>query len=321
MVKEKNILVIGAGSIGERHIRNLWQQGFHNIIVYRQRNIPFRDITDAKVTIVTEWNTLLQLDIFVAIICTPTSQHLSQTYSCIENGWHVLVEKPLSHQLFNVEPFLSLIKEKNTLLQVGYMLRYHPLLQLAKEIIENETYGKLINIQTYWGEYLPDWHPWEDYRNSYAAKVELGGGPALTLSHDIDIANWLSGANIKLVQPLKNYASLLEVETESLFDLNIAYENNTTAHIHVNFCQRKAQRWYKIITSDAVIDIDYYANSLTISDGTHTKKETVEGFDRNNLFIAQQNDFFDRISVNEHYLFSKQQLINAYNITKICTHE
>jgi predicted dehydrogenase len=320
-VKEKNILVIGAGSIGERHIRNLWQQGFHNIIVYRQRNAAFRDIADAKVTVITEWDALLALDIFAAIICTPTSQHLPQVYSCLQNGWHVLVEKPLSHLLFNTESFLSLIKEKNTLLQVGYMLRYHPLLQKVKELINTETYGKLINTQTYWGEYLPNWHPWEDYKDSYAAKVELGGGPALTLSHDIDIANWLSGADIKLVQSLKNYASSLEVETESLFDLNIAYENKSTAHVHANFCQRAAQRWYKIILDEAVIDIDYYASTLTINDGKNIKKEVIEGFDRNSLFIAQQEDFFDRINVNEHYEFSKQQLINAYNITKICTHE
>lgn len=124
-----------------------------------------------------------------------------------------------------------------------------------------------------------------------------------------------------MVQSLKNYASSLEVETESLFDLNIAYENKSTAHVHANFCQRAAQRWYKIILDEAVIDIDYYASTLTINDGKNIKKEVIEGFDRNSLFIAQQEDFFDRINVNEHYEFSKQQLINAYNITKICTHE
>ena len=79
-----------------------------------------------------------------------------------------------------------------------------------------------------------------------------------------------------------------------------------------------AQRWYKIVLDDAVIDIDYYNSKMTINNGTKIIEEIIENFDRNSLFIAQQNDFFERIAINEHISFSQQQVTNAYNIIKIC---
>lgn len=318
---QQPIVIIGAGSIGERHTRNLWASGFHNIIVFRQRNLPFRDIGKAEVTVMLNWNEMIAYKPFAAIIATPTSQHLQQTLDCANAGMHVLVEKPLWHRLFDKENLVNIFQQQGLLLQVGYMLRYHPLLQKVKVFVEEKKYGNIINIQTYWGEYLPNWHPWEDYRQSYAGKKEFGGGPALTLSHDIDVVNWLMNSPIEKHQTLLNYASSLDVNTESAFDANLLYHNKATAHVHVNFCQQFAQRWYKIIFDEAVIDIDYFNATMSVAnaDGTHTEK--LESFDRNDLFRYQLKDFFTRIQNGNYYQFTKEQIENAYNIIKTCNNE
>ncbi|QEC69065.1 Gfo/Idh/MocA family oxidoreductase [Panacibacter ginsenosidivorans] len=315
------ILVIGAGSIGERHIRNLWQLGYNNIIVYRQRNLPFRDIGEARVKLILEWNEVVTQRPFAAIICTPTAQHLQQTQQCLDANMHVLVEKPLSHQLFDKEQLITLLGEKKLLLQVGYMLHYHPLLQKVKSFIEAKTFGNVINIQTYWGEYLPDWHPWEDYRTSYAANKEHGGGAALTLSHDVDLVNWFMNALPKEHKVMHNYASTLKVNTDSAFDALLSYANRATAHVHVNFCQKVPQRWYKIVFDEAVIDIDYYQASMKISTKENIHEEQLSNFARNELFIDELEDFFKRIETGNFTGFSKQQVEQSYSIIKICQHE
>ncbi len=184
------ILICGAGSIGERHIRNLWSLGFENLLVYRQRNLPFRDIADAEVQVILDWNDVLLLQPEIAFICTPTSQHMRQTIDCVSNNMHVFAEKPLSHDLEHFEELTELIKSKKKILQVAYMMRFHPLIKHVKQAVDEKLYGKLMTMNSHWGSYLPDWHPWENYKESYAAKKSLGGGVALTLCHDIDLALW-----------------------------------------------------------------------------------------------------------------------------------
>lgn len=321
MINQTPILVIGAGSIGERHIRNLWSLGYQHILVYRQRNLPFRDIGNAQVQVITNWNDVLVLKPFAAIICTPTAQHLQQTLDCINSGMHVLVEKPLAHEAIDAAKIITAIKTNNVLVQVAYMMRYHPLLQKVKSFVEQKEYGNLINIQTYWGEYLPAWHPWEDYRTSYAAKKESGGGAALTLSHDIDVANWIANSPVSRFASFPNYHTALEVNTNAAFDLNMAYQNNVTAHVHVNYCQPVAQRWYKFIFDNAVIDIDFFKSSISISTQNNTEQNTIDSFDRNDLFIAQAKDFFQRIESNDYLNFSIDQIQQSASIIQMCTNE
>lgn len=321
MKTDQLILVIGAGSVGERHIRNLWSLGYRNILVYRQRNHPFRDIADAQITVSTDWSDVTRQKPFASIICTPTAQHFNQANDCIKSGMHVFVEKPLSHQLFDKEALTAELENRKLFLQAGYMLRYHPLLQQVKSVIAAKTFGSVINIQTYWGEYLPDWHPWEDYRLSYAACKEQGGGAALTLSHDLDLVNWLMDALPNKHKVIHNYASTLETNTDSAFDALLSYSTKATAHVHVNFCQKVPQRWYKIILDEAVIDIDYYNASMKIATKENTSETHIDHFDRNEMFMEELKDFFAIIERGDYNGTSKQQVEQSYSIIKICQHE
>lgn len=321
MFKNEAILVIGAGSIGERHIRNLWQLGYQDIIVYRQRNLPFRDIANAKVTVITNWNEVLQQKPFAAIICTPTSQHLQQSMLCLQSNMHVLVEKPLAAENFNVQELMNTASANNKYLQVAYMLRYHPLIKKIKNLVEENTYGKLINIQTYWAEYLPNWHPWEDYRTTYAAKKELGGGVALTLSHDIDVCSFIANSAVKRFASFPNSQSHLEINTESLFDTTILYENNTIAHVHVNFMQPVNERWYKFIFDRAIAVIDYYTSTLTISTAQERLIEVAEDFERDDMFKQQATDFFSTIAANNYAERTKQNIHQSKTVINICLNE
>ena len=159
--------------------------------MFTMRKITFQDYQRYVSQKLSVWEELEDSQSKIAVICTPTSQHLDQTIKCVRLGINVLVEKPLFNTIDGFEELRQAVIKFNTFVYVGYMMRFHPLIEKIKTMINKNEFGKLISFQSVWAEYLPNWHPWEDYRDSYAARKELGGGSTLTLSHDIDLAIFL----------------------------------------------------------------------------------------------------------------------------------
>ena len=320
MTKELNlpILVIGAGSIGERHIRVLWNLGYTNIHVLRREFQELRDIGSAFVTVHLSWEEAIKINPFIAFICSPTSLHLEQTLLCINNGIHVFVEKPLTHNLDGIIQIKKALLGSGVYLQVGYMMRFHPLIQKIKEEILSKKYGELISIQSKWAEYLPDWHPWEDYRQSYAARKELGGGVALTLSHDIDLALFLADSFVKSTHITKSYNSKLEVDVESGADIILQFENKTTANIHLNYYEKQKERFLKLVFDEASFHFDFFQSNLTINSTVKSEIIQLKNFDRNDLFISQTKYFLNQIHNSEIINNSFKQIENSEQILKIC---
>jgi len=318
MEKNAPILVMGAGSIGERHISILQKMGYSNIWVFRQRNLPLRNIQENSIQTFTDLKQIHAIKPLAAIICTPTSQHLDQAICCAERGIPMLLEKPLANRLYGIQHLKDIVTRNHVYAQVAYMLRYHPFFQKIKDDIVNRKMGNLIHMQTYWGEYLPDWHPWEDYRKSYAAQKELGGGAALTLSHDIDLVNWLSGSEAKKWFMIKNYNSALDINVESGADTSIIYQNGITAHCHVNFHERIPKRSYHFVFEEGSIELNYIKATLTTS---HFEKVTVRqliDFDRNQLYEAQILHFFENINDHNRDELSLKNLRESEVILSIC---
>ncbi|GLU50656.1 Gfo/Idh/MocA family protein [Dyadobacter frigoris] len=316
--KDDPILIFGAGSIGERHIHILQKCGYSNIWIYRQRNLALRNVDAKTINIFTDLNRIDEIKPKAAIICTPTFQHLKQTLFCVERGIHVLVEKPLSHNLTDYDKLLQAAIQNTTYVQLAYMLRYHDFFQNIKSLVENRKMGNLIGMQTYWGEYLPDWHPWEDYQSSYAARKELGGGAALTLSHDIDLVNWLSGSPVNKWQTLKNYRSSLQINVESGADISIGYQNGITAHCHVNFHEQKTKRWYRFVFDEGSIEYDYYKSVNTTYHQKETIINTIPDFDRNQLYELQTLHFFRQINEGNFREASLRSIEESKVIISIC---
>ena len=319
MIEDKNIplIIAGAGSIGERHIGILQKFGYHNIHVFRQRNLPLRSIASETIHIFTDWNEVKNIKPLAAFICTPTSQHLAQAIDCAGMGIHLLIEKPLAAEVSGLEILKKNVADNNVYLQVAYMLRFHPLMQKLKELVSNNTHGNLLNFQTYWGEYLPHWHPWEDYRKSYAARKELGGGAALTLSHDIDLVMWLCDSKINHYSPIKNYRSSLEVNVESGVDINFQFENGVTGHSHLNFFEKALKRNYRFVFENASVEIDYFKNEMNIFEIGENQVIRVGNFERNQMFEDQCKFFLSKI---ESFKLSEsmKQIEDSEMIINIC---
>jgi predicted dehydrogenase len=295
------ILICGVGAIGERHLGNLIALGYSDISLMRTSDKPFRTI-EGKFHTYTNLDVALADNQDVVFVCNPTSLHVDFITKALDAGSHVFTEKPVATSLEECTAIRSAIERSGKSVMVGYNMRFHPALIKVKDWIDTGRIGTPIHARTQWGEYLPGWHPWEDYREGYAARSDLGGGPALTLSHEIDLLLWIFG-NHSLVKAHANTASSLELQTEHGIDILLGFESGITGNIHLDFFHQPPARSSEFIGEGGRIEFEYYSGTAKLY-GTENS-DTVEVFstpsewNRNDMFINEINSFFGSIEAGE----------------------
>ena len=151
---------------------------------------------------------------------------------------------------------LELARSKNLVTLVGCNLRFHPGLVAVKRLLEQGVAGRIVAIRAEVGQYLPDWHPGEDYRQGYSARLDLGGGIILDAVHEIDYVRWLLGP-VRSVACFAGKLSHLEVETEDTAALLFRFSNGTIGEVHLDYVQRAYSRTCHIIGDEGTIRWDY----------------------------------------------------------------
>ena len=205
-------LVIGAGSIGKRHIRNLLELGIKSdhisVVDTREDRLSeaehilkdgglFQSIDEALVN--NNYN--------IGFICSPTSMHIEHAIILADKKVNLCIEKPLCKDLENVERLTKLVDDNNLIVLMAYVFRHSLLTKKVEDIIENGTIGKIYSFRGEFSEYLPDWHPWEDYRTFYMASKKQGGGSILDQCHIMDLAHYFVGEFASNLSPRICYLS------------------------------------------------------------------------------------------------------------------
>jgi len=231
----------------------------------------------------------------VAFICNPSSLHVPAALACAEAGCDLFIEKPVSAALEGIERLLDLVESKQLVAAVGCQLRFHPALEMLKRHIEEASIGHVLAVRAEVGEYLPDWHPYEDYRRSYAAQRSLGGGVILTLIHEIDYLAWLFGVPRRLFA-VGGHLSALEMDVEDVASILAecsAAGRAFPVHLQMDYLRRPPRRTCSVLGEAGSLDLDLRQHSLTL---TTVKDERLTlfddaKFDRNKLFLAELSDF------------------------------
>ena len=171
----------------ERHFNNLKKLGYINIYFLRtnKSNLDTSDINENNVFYDIDEAFTINPDI--VFITNPTAFHVDIALRVARSGCHFFIEKPISNSLDRCADLLKIVNENNLITMVGFQFRFHPLLLDLKSLINEGELGNIFYVNSFYGEYLPDWHPYEDYKQSYSAKDDLGGGVILTLSHPLII--------------------------------------------------------------------------------------------------------------------------------------
>jgi predicted dehydrogenase len=303
------ILVAGSGSIGRRHMRNLRSLDVGEIAACDpdpERLAPM--VAELKIHPYSDFEEALQTARPDAVlICTPPSFHLTQARQAIAAGAHVFIEKPLSHSMDGVKALLNEARAGARVLQVGYNLRFHPAIRKLKQIVEENIIGRILWTRAEVGQYLPDWRPWQDYRQSYTARRELGGGIILDASHEIDYLLWFFGEPIEVLC-MASTVSQLAVNVEDSASLLLRFASGAHADLHLDFVQRIPTRSCKLAGEEgtAIWEDGDAVSVRVLRPGKEAESFRYE-FDDNEMYVAELKEFLDCVETGQSPLVTAEQ--------------
>ena len=296
-------LVMGCGSIGKRHIKNLLVLGVKRIVAYDPRADRLRDVkaafpVDTVETLEQAW----AAQPAVALITAPTSLHVPLAVEAAEHGCHLFIEKPLSDRLdAAVDRLLALVQARQLVTLVGCNTRFHPTLRHVKTLCNEQAIGHLVAARVEAGQYLPDWHPWEDYRHGYSAQRKLGGGVILDAIHELDYIRWLLG-EVTAVAAFAGKLSKLTIDTEDVAAIILRFASDAIGEVHLDYVQRAYSRSCHLIGEEGTIRWDYSAGQTRWFRTATRQWDTVSnpaGWEPNQMYVEEMQHFLNCVRGEE----------------------
>ena len=308
------ILFCGLGGIGQRHLRNLRQLLGDELQVHayrvRGQRIKLRDnlTVDEGADLERDYAIVVHHDLAealaekpaAALICNPNSLHVPVALECVRAGVPVFMEKPLASDLAGIDQLLAEVEQRRLPFHVGYNFRFHPGLQRLKALLESGFFGRLLSVRSEIGEYLPNWHRYEDYRQMYAARADQGGGVVLSQIHEMDLIYWFFGLPRSIVTH-GGQLSHLDIDVEDTASSLMRCDNAMGSFpilLHQDYLQRPPVRCFKIVGDAGYAEIDLLANRLRVygAEGELSEENDFPGFVRNDMFLAQARHFLDCVN-------------------------
>lgn len=314
-------LFFGLGSIGQRHLRNLraivgpelqvaaYRTRRRQIVLNdRQQVIDYEGLEKTySITTFDDLEQALAWGPDTAFICNPNSLHIPCALAAARAGCHLLIEKPLSHDLEGTEELAALLESKGKAGLVAYQMRFHPLIRMAGEIIRDSGIGRVLSARAERGEYMPGWHPYEDYRESYAARSDQGGGALLSQIHEMDYLYSLFGLPTRLFA-VGGHLSSLQVDVDDIASVLMACRvdgQEIPVELHLDYVQRPPSQTLRIIGDEGRIDVDFSSMALLHHrHGELHRREEMPDFQRNQLFLDEMNHFLRCVRGEEKPLVS-----------------
>ncbi len=302
------ILMIGLGSIGQRHLRNIKRVlgDEAEILAYRVRGLQrtFSDTMQIRdqVSLDEEFNIRVFSDLDealaekpeIAFITNPTNMHIPCAVKCAKAGCHLFLEKPISDDMTGIEELREIVAEKKIKVFVGYQNRFHPAIRTVREVLESGALGRILSVQAQVGERLTTMHTYEDYKETYMARKDMGGGVVTNqLVHEMDYLYYLFGKPSG-VYALGGTVGNLGIDVEDNCDaLFVMGEGNdkVSVSVHADFYQSPPSRFIKVVGEKGQIEGDLIHNCVTQTVCDVTQQTAFSGFERNDMFIEELQEF------------------------------
>jgi len=248
------ILVVGLGSMGKRRIRNLQYLKQEKIIGFDSREDRCKEVSE-KYGITTFQDITKALDEKpdAMVISTPPDIHMKYAIIALDNKIHFFTEASVVQD--EMEEVIELLDKNDIVGLPSCTLRYHPIVKEIDNILNNNVIGKPLSFLYHSGQYLPDWHPWEDYRKFYVAKKETGACREIVPFELVWLMNLFG--KIKTVSARKAKVSDLDVNIDDIYNILLEFENGMESTMTVDVIARFAFRQIKILGENGVIVADW----------------------------------------------------------------
>lgn len=244
------LLVVGCGSIGQRHARNAAGLAAEVGVVDADPGRAAAVSAEIGVRSFTNLEAALAWKPDGAVIATPNHLHIEHARAALAAGAHVLIEKPVSHQVAGVADFLRDAERAGRSVFVGCNMRYHPGPTALRRALQH--IGLPLFARAQFGNHLPSMRPGVDYRTLYCARHETGGGVILDSIHEIDYVSWLLGP-ITSVACSASRISTLEIKAEDYAAITTCHDSGARAEIHLDYIQRFKRRGCELVGSDGTL--------------------------------------------------------------------
>jgi predicted dehydrogenase len=287
------VVVAGLGSVGRRHLENLralgvpatlLRTGHGGRIDDRFRHLPVDVDLDAA----------LARRPRAVIVANPTALHLPVSLAAARAGCALLIEKPVSHSFDGVDELRAAVRAAGAACLVGFQYRFHDGLRRIRGWIDEGAVGRPVSAAVEWGEFLPDWHPHEDYRRGYSARRDLGGGAVLTLCHPFDTLRFLLG-EVCAVSAEVAQLSGLELDVEDLAQVTLRFASGAVGSVALDYVQRPRRHALRVVGTEGVVRWDEAdgAARLVRAGGQEQVRPPRPGFARNTMFVDELRHFLD----------------------------
>lgn len=291
-----HLLIVGSGSVGKRHARNLAALGCQ-ISCMDPR-------ADRCAELATETNIVGQhTDLTVAlgegggldgvVICSPPAFHEAQTILALQHRLPVLLEKPAAPDLAACRRMAAARAAADVPLLLGYTWRWWPPLRKARQLLEQFAIGPVRSAQFHISAHLADWHPWERYQDFFMASKALGGGALLDESHWIDLMIWLFGLP-DAVSGNVDKLSELEIDTDDNVEILAYYKERLRIYLHLDIYGRPHDKSIRFIGEKGSLLWTSDPNQIIYGGEASSWSKTLEfSCERNDMFIAVAQEFVE----------------------------
>lgn len=300
------VLIIGLGSIAKKHIHALRAIMPKAEILALRSNKKAESVLDAQN--VYQLNNDVVLGVDFVIISNPTSEHKKTIERLIPFGRPLFIEKPLHYSL-NISSTINLTLKHKVFTYVACNLRFLDCLRFIKDKIDHLHAKRLNEVNVYCGSYLPDWRPEVDFKDSYSAKKDLGGGVHIDLIHEIDYIYWLYGTPKKVSRAFRSQSSLA-ISSIDYANYLLDYDG-FSVNVVLNYFRRDPKRCLELIFSEETWQVDLLSNQIT-SNGEVIFKSAQRIAD---TYEIQMNYFINCLK-DQIPTFNTAE--EAYNVLKIC---
>ena len=293
---EHHVLIIGAGSIGERHLRCFLNTGRAKVSFVEVRDELRAEIatrysdTTAYCSLEAAFEKTSGID--CAVVATPAPLHVQQATFLLKQGLHVLIEKPLSLNLQGIDELLQIAENSGQVAAVAYVYRAHPVLGQMREALHSGRYGKPVELIVSCGQNFPTYRP--AYRETYYRSRETGGGAIQdALTHMINASQWLVGDVSRVVADAEQLV-LDGVEVEDTVHV-LARHGNVLANYVLNQHQPNNETIISVICERGTLRFEGHNQRWRVMEQPDTPwQDSAEiSLQRDTLFEYQAEAFLD----------------------------
>ncbi len=311
----KNILIVGVGSIGERHLRCFQKTGRASVAVC-EINSQLRERVVTEYYVKTQFASLgdaLQQPFDAAVICTPANLHIPMAMQVAECDIGVLLEKPLSTTFDGIDELQALVNTRKLTAGVAYVMRHHPALAAMKNALDSGRFGRPVQVVYVGGQHFPFYRP--AYRDTYYTRHETGGGAIQdAITHIMNAAEWLVGPVTKLVADAE-HCVLPDVDVEDTVHV-ITRHDGVPGSFSLNQHQPPNENVLTIVCEKGTIRFDACQHhwQSCIEAGSEWQVEETFNLERDDMFVNQANAFLDALEGKSPPSCSLQEALQTLKV-------